>query len=42
MKPLFILVIMFSLFNKNQAQTDTVKSIYDIAINGLDGKQQQP
>ena len=38
MKHLFILVIMFSLFNKNQAQTDTVKSIYDIAINGLDGK----
>lgn len=38
MKYVFTLIIMFSLFNKSQAQTEPTQSIYDIAINGLDGK----
>lgn len=38
MKQFFTLIIMFSLFNKSQAQSEPTQSIYDISINGLDGK----
>jgi len=38
MKHLFIFIIMFSLFNKSQAQNQPTQSIYDIAINGLNGE----
>lgn len=38
MKQLFILITMVSLFTKSQAQTEPTQSIYDIAINGLDGR----
>lgn len=37
MKHFFILILMFSLFNKSQAQSQPTQSIYDISINGLDG-----
>lgn len=39
MKHLLILIIMFSLFNKSQAQTEPTQSIYDIDINGLNGEK---